>query len=383
VKYLAIKNFEQFQHYKDRAPLWIKMHTSVLSDFALLTLPEAAQGQLFKLWILASRMENRIPNDKKFISAQIFSKKLYLDELIAAGFIIATDDSAQPLRADWSSRYVPADVKARILAKTDGRCAACDSDAHVEIDHIVPISKGGTGDESNLQALCRKCNRKKRARTATAEQLATQGYADAEPREEKSREEGEKILHLHLHPTSEEAGDEANLAAMLETDADRLALTAVVSLASNRLACIRAFASMLTGNDPATPQPTPGVFGQALRDMATNGARPTAKLFRGYLLDAARPRREVAPPFAAGASGSVGARRETWSQEKDRKEEEEGQRQLIRIRAGNVEQRRGDMDGFEWYERMKREAKSAGLNVTLYAYERMHEPADLAEVAHV
>lgn len=31
----------------------------------------------------------------------------------------------------------------------------------LEIDHIVPVSKGGLTEESNLQTLCWKCNRKK------------------------------------------------------------------------------------------------------------------------------------------------------------------------------------------------------------------------------
>ncbi len=76
---------------------------------------------------------------------------------------------------------------------------------------------------------------------------------------------------------------------MLETDADRNALTRVILAAPSRQACITALASMLTGNDPATPQPTPAVFGQALRDFAANRANWGAQHFRGYLLRA-RPR---------------------------------------------------------------------------------------------
>lgn len=34
----------------------------------------------------------------------------------------------------------------------------------LEIDHIIPISKGGTTEETNLQTLCWKCNRKKGAK---------------------------------------------------------------------------------------------------------------------------------------------------------------------------------------------------------------------------
>jgi 5-methylcytosine-specific restriction endonuclease McrA len=29
------------------------------------------------------------------------------------------------------------------------------------MDHIVPVSKGGKTEESNLQTLCRRCNRTK------------------------------------------------------------------------------------------------------------------------------------------------------------------------------------------------------------------------------
>jgi hypothetical protein len=34
----------------------------------------------------------------------------------------------------------------------------CGSPEHLECDHIVPVSKGGNSELSNLQTLCRKCN---------------------------------------------------------------------------------------------------------------------------------------------------------------------------------------------------------------------------------
>lgn len=46
--------------------------------------------------------------------------------------------------------------------KTCGsRCVFCGSLERIEIDHIVPISKGGTNDIENLQPLCRRCNSSK------------------------------------------------------------------------------------------------------------------------------------------------------------------------------------------------------------------------------
>ena len=42
---------------------------------------------------------------------------------------------------------------AEVLAAAGGRCAMCGGPAH-EVDHIVPLSRGGADDASNKQALC-------------------------------------------------------------------------------------------------------------------------------------------------------------------------------------------------------------------------------------
>lgn len=48
------------------------------------------------------------------------------------------------------------------LIDRDGcRCAECGSEADLTIDHIVPVSRGGTDDLGNLRLLCRPCNSKK------------------------------------------------------------------------------------------------------------------------------------------------------------------------------------------------------------------------------
>lgn len=43
-----------------------------------------------------------------------------------------------------------------------GPCAHCGSTADIEVDHIIPISRGGRHSIGNLQSLCRACNRSKR-----------------------------------------------------------------------------------------------------------------------------------------------------------------------------------------------------------------------------
>lgn len=53
----------------------------------------------------------------------------------------------------------------RKLAERDGfKCAICNTTKELEIDHIIPFSKGGNDDLSNLQLLCRTCNAQKGAK---------------------------------------------------------------------------------------------------------------------------------------------------------------------------------------------------------------------------
>lgn len=67
------------------------------------------------------------------------------------------------LRQDVYGR-LKADIEGRLLQRQRWKCVACGGclrKMKFEIDHIVPIARGGTNEESNLQALCVGCNRAK------------------------------------------------------------------------------------------------------------------------------------------------------------------------------------------------------------------------------
>lgn len=61
--------------------------------------------------------------------------------------------------------YIPKSVKSEILKKSKGRCCHCGKKLEVgstfTLEHIIPLSKGGTYDINNLVALCKKCNEDK------------------------------------------------------------------------------------------------------------------------------------------------------------------------------------------------------------------------------
>lgn len=48
-----------------------------------------------------------------------------------------------------------------LCSREGNACLACRKKLPLEADHVIPISKGGTSNISNIQPLCRSCNVKK------------------------------------------------------------------------------------------------------------------------------------------------------------------------------------------------------------------------------
>lgn len=86
--YFKVRNWETFQHYKDRNPPWIKLHNHLLDNYEFECLPDASKAHLLCIWMLASRTQNKMPLDPKWIKRKIgASSDVDLDILIKYGFI--------------------------------------------------------------------------------------------------------------------------------------------------------------------------------------------------------------------------------------------------------------------------------------------------------
>jgi 5-methylcytosine-specific restriction endonuclease McrA len=70
-------------------------------------------------------------------------------------------------------------LREKIKARDNFACRICglsvaqERNLLLEIDHIMPLSKGGTTTEENLQTLCWRCNRTKGAKVLAAYAAST------------------------------------------------------------------------------------------------------------------------------------------------------------------------------------------------------------------
>lgn len=67
---------------------------------------------------------------------------------------------------DWqfkrSIRYsCPYNIESLVRLGHSKFCLCCGTDDDLTVDHITPISKGGTNSPENVQILCEQCNRNK------------------------------------------------------------------------------------------------------------------------------------------------------------------------------------------------------------------------------
>lgn len=146
-------------------------------------------------WIIIEELAKSIRTDFRIKATHIWLKKLarslqikddsklprYLDgfaklglidssQWIADGIIFSQDfidcNSAQinlKRRQSQMRRYTC--HRDSIYARDNHECVYCGSRERLSIDHVVPLTKGGTNDFSNLVTACISCNSSKGAKT--------------------------------------------------------------------------------------------------------------------------------------------------------------------------------------------------------------------------
>jgi hypothetical protein len=156
VELFGFRNFRQFERTRRE----IRLPYDLLNDIRFRQLPDAHKAHLICLLLLSARMNNVLPNNPVKLE-QLIGATESLDLSVFADFVNFGVAGERTWPDRLANRRVPDSIRATVLVRDGGRCRNCRRSINLEIDHIVPVSKGGGTEESNLQILCRRCNRAK------------------------------------------------------------------------------------------------------------------------------------------------------------------------------------------------------------------------------
>jgi hypothetical protein len=155
-EFFSFRNFRQFERTRHE----IRLPYDLLDDTRFRQLPDASKAHVLCLLLVSARMHNLLPNHPVKLERLIGATE-QVDIAALADFI----DFPTAERADFEEvaarMRIPDAVRAAVIVRDGGRCRRCGSTRNLEVDHIVARSRGGSSEEDNLQALCRRCNRRK------------------------------------------------------------------------------------------------------------------------------------------------------------------------------------------------------------------------------
>jgi hypothetical protein len=89
---MKIKNWSQFQHFKDRRPPWIKLYREILDDIEWHELDARSAKVLVMIWLIASESDGCLPDTKKLAFRLRMSEKDTEASLIKLSHWLEQDD---------------------------------------------------------------------------------------------------------------------------------------------------------------------------------------------------------------------------------------------------------------------------------------------------
>ena len=159
--FLRVKSYEDLQYTASKHLPWIKLYDRLLEDYEFARLSEVQQIHLVKIWMLANRIGNKIPNDAKWVRTTIRAQRpVGLDGLRERGWLLAwrksNESGPKPNQNLNKTRPNPdekqADFDSRTLANehflsapgthSDCTLSAPDRDRDLDLDLVsIPNSR--------------------------------------------------------------------------------------------------------------------------------------------------------------------------------------------------------------------------------------------------
>lgn len=88
MEYFSVRNWKKHQHYKHRNPPWIRIYNDLLGKGKFMRLSPEYRYAYMAILLLASRCNNKIDYDEKFVAQQIGVESIDLSILEDANFIV-------------------------------------------------------------------------------------------------------------------------------------------------------------------------------------------------------------------------------------------------------------------------------------------------------
>jgi hypothetical protein len=143
---LKIKNWERFQHFRDRKPPWIKLYRDLLDDKKWHELDSDAAKVLVSLWLVASEHDGFLPDSSELAFRLRVSKKSIESSVSKLSHWLIQDDIAPISDITAISGQHQEDIGAKALARSR------ETETETETD-IPPSSKPSSKKKANLQPL--------------------------------------------------------------------------------------------------------------------------------------------------------------------------------------------------------------------------------------
>ena len=90
---VRVVNLSRYQHYKANSPRWVKLYSSLLTDYDFTRLPDESKWHFLGLILLASKMGNEMPADPIWIGFQIGARSAVNLNLLKSFGLITYHDA--------------------------------------------------------------------------------------------------------------------------------------------------------------------------------------------------------------------------------------------------------------------------------------------------
>ena len=193
MNYFRIRNWSTYQHYANRAPIWIKLYTNQIDDpsgdWSRLT--DTQRGQLIGLWMLAAKTGNCIPYNADLIADEIMASEPV--DLQAFGDHIQVYSSRREclIASDVASKSASLEGEGEIEREKKGGGEASPSPKQLEMLNRIATERGVV-----LRSWVKENNLALTAGNVTAIKAALKAIPEPDPAALETARKNEKFREL-------------------------------------------------------------------------------------------------------------------------------------------------------------------------------------------